>query len=86
MKKKPERQQTANMKASILVLVVASVIFLAAVLWIHSKDFLNGIDEHFNAYGDGIVEFEKGTVLDILSEDMEPEEAADNAWRGNQKL
>lgn len=86
MKKKPERQQTANRKASILVLVVASVIFLAAVLWIHSKDFLNGIDEHFNAYGDGIVEFEKGTVLDILSEDMEPEEAADNAWRGNQKL
>ncbi len=74
------------MKASILVLVVASLIFLAAVLWIHSKDFLNGIDEHFNAYGDGIVEFEKGTVLDILSEDMEPEEAADNAWRGNQKL
>ncbi|MBR6950566.1 MAG: YibE/F family protein [Oscillospiraceae bacterium] len=86
MKKKPERQQTANRKASVLVLVVASVIFLAAVLWIHSKDFLNGIDEHFNAYGDGIVEFEKGTVLDILSEDMEPEEAADNAWRGNQKL
>ncbi len=86
MKKKPEKLHMANKKASIIVLAVAALIFAAAVFLIYTEDYLDGIAEHFTVSADGMLEFEKGTVLEILSEDMEPEEAADGAYRGNQKL
>ena len=86
MKIKTEEKKTASKKASIIVLVIAAVLFLATFLWIHSQDYLNGIEEHFTGSADGMLEFEKGSVLEILSEDMEPEEAADGAFRGNQEL
>ena len=86
MKKHPGQLNIAEKRAGILVLAVAAVLFLAAFFWIRSQNVLNGIEEHFTAYGDGVVEFEKGVVQEILSEDMEPEEQADGAWRGNQEL
>ena len=85
MKKKTE-QKTGSKKATIIVLVIAAALFLAAIFWIHSQDYLNGIEEHFTTYTEGMVEFEKGSVLEVLSEDMEPEEAAEGAFRGNQEL
>ncbi len=86
MKKKPEKLHMANKKASIIVLAVAALIFAAAVFLIYSQDFLNGIEEHFTANVGGLLEFERGTVLEILSEDLKPDEAAEGHLRGNQKL
>ena len=86
MKKHPGYLNNANRKAGILVLVIAAVLFLAAAFWIHSQNILNGMEEHFTAYGDGMVEFEKGIVREILSQEMKQEEQADGAWQGNQEL
>ena len=86
MKKHPGELKNANKKASCFVLAVAAVLFLATAFWIHSQNILNGIEEHFTAYGDGMVEFEKGIVREILSKEMKQEEEADGAWQGNQEL
>ncbi|MBR4744158.1 MAG: YibE/F family protein [Oscillospiraceae bacterium] len=84
--KKPEKLHMENKKASIIVLAAAALIFAAAVFLIYSQDFLNGIEEHFTANVGGFLEFEKGTVLEILSEDVKQEEAAEGHLQGNQKL
>ena len=46
-------------KASILVLSVAAVLFLAALFLIYSRDMLNGVGDLFSIYGEELVEFEK---------------------------
>ena len=84
--KKPEKLHIVNKKASIIVLAAAALIFAAAVFLIYSQDFLNGIEEHFTANVGGFLEFEKGTVLEVLSEDIKLDEAAEGHLRGNQEL
>ena len=73
-------------KTSIIVLAAAAAVFLLVLFWIHSEDILHGAGKIFWAYGDELVEFEKGTVLEIESQDMTPDETAEGAYRGNQKL
>ena len=73
-------------KTSIIVLGIAAIAFLIAIFLIYSEDILNGAEEMFSVYGDELVEFEKATVTEILSEDLTVDEVADNAYSGNQEL
>jgi len=73
-------------KASILVLSVAAVLFLAALFLIYSRDMLNGVGDLFSIYGEELVEFEKAKVTEIISEDLKRDETADDAYVGSQKL
>ena len=73
-------------KATIIVLVAAAVIFVAALVSIYGEDFMQGKGEIFWAYGDELVEFEKATVNEILTEDLEADEVANGAYSGNQLL
>ena len=85
-KQKPVEKSALYDKRSLLVLAVAAAVFLLVLFWIHSEDILHGAGKIFWAYGDELVEFEKGTVLAIESQDMQVDEAADGAYRGSQKL
>ena len=73
-------------KASIIVLVLSAAVFVAALAWIHSEDFLGNVAEHFWEYGSEIVEFERGTVTEILSENIHPDDVMEDASAGTQKL
>ena len=85
-KQKPVEKSALYDKRSLLVLAVAAAVFLLVLFWIHSEDILHGAGKIFWAYGDELVEFEKGTVLAIESQDMQVDEVADGAYRGSQKL
>ena len=43
-------------------------------------------EDIFNPYGDEVVEFEKASVNEILSEEINEDEYADNAYVGSQEL
>ena len=73
-------------KRSIIVLAFAAVLLAAMYIWIYSEDIFHGNEDIFSPYGDEIVEFEKATIVDILSEDIEIEEVANNAYKGTQEL
>ena len=73
-------------KSSIIVLSIAAVIFLIALFSIYSKGISEDTGDLFSPYGEQIVEFEKATVNEILSEDYKPDDAADGAYAGQQKL
>lgn len=83
-KKKTEKPKAE--KSTIIVLVIAAVVFFAALFCIYSKDILNGAGDIFSSDGDGVVEFEKATVTEIVSEDLEIDEVADGAYKGTQEL
>ena len=85
-KKQLKQQPVKFDKRSILVLAVSAVVFLATLFWLHSEDILHGAGKIFWAYGDELVEFEKGTVQEVVSTDMELDEVADSAYRGSQEL
>ena len=72
--------------ATVLVLAVCAVIFFAMLIWLHSEDILEGRNEIFNIYGKEVVEFEKATVVEIISEEKEIDEYAEGAYVGNQSL
>ncbi len=93
VKKKPEKQkpepriQTIKKeKSTIIVLAAAAVVFFGALFCIYSKDILNGAGDIFANSGDEIIEFEKATVTEIVSEDLEKDEVADGAYTGSQEL
>ena len=73
-------------KNSIIVLSIAAVALLIVFFLIYSENILNGAEKMFSVYGDELVEFEKATVTEILSEDLTLDEIADNAYSGNQEL
>ena len=88
---KPNWKQSAwqlvkKEKSTIIVLTVSAVIFTIAVLWIHREDILNGAGEIFDVYGDEMVEFEKGKVLEITNEDMRIDEITQDTYVGSQEL
>ncbi len=89
MKKNTRKQPVQQVKKdrnSIIVLAIAAVVFLAVFFWIYSGEILNGAEEMFSPYGNELVEFEKATVMEILSEDLEVDEIADGAYSGRQEL
>ena len=73
-------------KRSLIVLAAAAVVFIAALFCLYSEDILNGAGDIFSIEGDELMEFEKATVKEILSEDLELDEVADNAYKGSQEL
>lgn len=73
-------------KASIIVLAIAMMIFVAMIFWINSEDILHGAGDIFSVYGDEQVEFEKATVIEIRSEEKKVDEVADGAYTGNQEI
>ena len=75
-----------NDKYTIVVLAVSFLVFVAAILWVHSEDIFHGENEIFNPYGDELVEFEKAKVVEIANEDITIDEVADNAYVGSQEL
>lgn len=81
-----EKQPAQYGKSSVIALAIAAVLFLAALFFIYSKDILNGAGDIFWEFGEEKVEFEKASVIDIVSEDYEPQDTADNEYRGSQEL
>ena len=86
-KKQPKQSSALYDKTSIIVLAIAAAVFLALLFWLHSEDILHGSGKLFSPYSDQeFVEYEKGTVVDILSDDSQPDEVADGAYVGSQQL
>ena len=86
-KKQPVQSLPIYDKTSIIVLTIAAAVFLALLFWLHSEQILQGAGKEFLPYGDDeIVEFEKGTVIAILSDDKEVDEVADGTFTGTQEL
>ena len=73
-------------KVSIIVLAVAFAVFLIAFFSIYNIDLLHGAESIFWPYGDELVEFEKATVKEIVSQDYKVDEVADGAYTGSQEL
>lgn len=74
-------------KKTIIVLVIATLIFFGVFFSIYSDDILNNSYEYFTQYdGEEVIEFEKGRVTEIVNEEKEIDEVAENAFLGNQEL
>ena len=86
-KKQTKKSPALYDKTSIIVLAAAAAVFLALLFWLHSEDILHGSGKVFSPYSDQeVVEYEKGTVIEILSDDTRPDETADGAYVGAQQL
>ena len=73
-------------KSSVIVLIIAAAIFLAAFFAVNSEGFFKDAGDIFWEYGDEIIDFDKATVTNIISEDLEIDEIADNSFKGSQEL
>lgn len=86
-KQKTKQKPAFYDKTSVIVLAVAAAVFLLMLFWLHSEDVLHGSGAAFSPYSDQeVVEYEKGTVTEILSDDTKPDETADGAYVGTQQL
>ena len=68
-------------KRTIAVLLAAAVIFIAARIWVSPA---SGSDD--GAEPEEYAEYDTGTVLEILSDSTEADDAADGAYRGEQLM
>ena len=66
-------------KTAIAVIIIALIVFFAAFWWLNS-------DKAIAEQGSEYVEYEKGTVVTVLSDSLEQDPASDNAYRGEQML
>ena len=73
-------------KISVIVLGLAMVVFVVAVLCVHSKNIPFGPAEIYSVDGDERVEYEKATVTKVLSQELKVDEAADGGYLGEQQL
>lgn len=78
----PEKRE----KSTIIVLAVAAVIFIGALIWIHSGSILHGEEEMFWIYGDERIDFNSATVKEIVNQDMKTDESAEGSKTGSQEL
>lgn len=70
-----------NNKRTIAVLLAAVVIFVAARIWVSPAS-----GEDAGAEPEEYAEYDTGTVLEILSDSTEADDAADGAYRGDQLM
>ena len=85
--KRPLRQQSViKEKRSIIVLIIAAAVFIAAFCRLYSEDILNGAGDVFVSKGEETVVYEKARVDEILDEKIEVDEVIDNAATGSQEL
>lgn len=68
-------------KRTIAVLLAAAVIFVAARIWVSPAS-----GEDAGAEPEEYAEYDTGTVLEILSDNTEADDAADGAYRGDQLM
>lgn len=68
-------------KRTIAVLLAAAVIFIAARIWVSPAT-----GEDAGAEPEEYAEYDTGTVLEILSDSTEADDAADGAYRGDQLM
>ncbi len=68
-------------KRTIAVLLAAAVIFVAARIWVSPAS-----GEDAGAEPEEYAEYDTGTVLEILSDSTEADDAADGAYRGDQLM
>lgn len=68
-------------KRTISVLLVAAVIFIAARIWVSPAS-----GEDTGVEPEEYAEYDTGTVLEILSDSTEADDAADGAYRGDQLM
>lgn len=68
-------------KRTIAVLLAAAVIFIAARIWVSQAS-----GEDAGAEPEEYAEYDTGTVLEILSDSTEADDAADGAYRGDQLM
>ena len=73
-------------KSSIIVLAVSAVIFIAAIVWIHSGSILDGKESIFWVFGDGRIDFNSAVVKEITKDDKRQESTDEGAWTGSQEL
>jgi uncharacterized membrane protein len=73
-------------KKSILAITAAAAVFFAVLFWLHTTGLLSGPGDITAVEDAETVEFEKGTVVEVISEDLEADEAADGAYMGAQEL
>ena len=73
-------------RRSIIVLLLAAAIFFGMLFWIYSGEILHGEGEIFSPYGKEQVDFEKASVTEVVSEEMEADQVADGAFAGAQEL
>lgn len=66
-------------KWGLLLLLAAAILFFGARLWL-------GAGEEKTAPGGDYAEYEKGVVIDILSDSTAADEASDGGWRGEQMM
>ena len=66
-------------KTAIAVIIIALIVFFVAFWWLNS-------DKAASEQGSEYVEYEKGTVVTVLSDTLEQDPASDNAFRGEQML
>ena len=87
MKKAKNEQPAQHKTGTIIVLIVTGLIFLGMIFWLYSEDILQGRSKIFSPYSDEeLVEWDKGTVLEITSEESEAEEVAEDMLKGTQEL
>ncbi len=86
-RKKQTKQRSSGFdKRTVIVLAAAAVLFAAALFCIYGRDGFIGDTNVFYDFGDEQVDFEKATVIKVLSEDLKTDKAADDAYVGTQKL
>lgn len=68
-------------KRTIAVLLAAAVIFIAARIWVSPAS-----GEDIDAQPEEFAEYDTGTVLEILSDSTEADDAADGGYRGDQLM
>ena len=78
MKKESAAKIKIN-KASLVVLAVSAIVFVALLLWARSG---SEVYERGTEY----VEYEKATVTSVINDNVETDPASDNAYRGEQIL
>ncbi len=96
MKKKPDKKTKHQSgqsekritveKSSVIVLAISAAVFVIMLFWLYSGDIMKGAGEIFAMGGSEVIEFEKATVNEILSEDLQIDEVADGAYVGTQEL
>ena len=72
-------EKIKNEKLALIVLIIALIIFVGMFVHLHPKT-----DDSITA--DDYVEYEKGTVTAVLSDNLVQDPASDNGWRGEQML
>lgn len=79
-KKSFQKMSIRNVIASVIILVVLLGIFIGLYRYAHADT-----DEQSELTGD-YAEYDKGTVLEVLTEDVEENEVAEGSYRGSQTL